>query len=356
MLLWGQLNTPSATYDDQLTLAVVFSDLKVAYAKKAGYGATSSDWTAEELIAIESDVNSGYRQFLHPPPVAGRSGSYEWSFLRPSTTIVAWASVAVDSSVTADGVYSSTTNITTVTASTAKFFPTMVGKNIVLTGVNTFEIHGYTSSTVITILGDATASSVTFSIASNGNYDLPLDFGGIDGPLTYGVDEGYIPVEISSEGQIRALRQRNTSASKPWMAAIRPKVSHSGASVQRFELLLEPSPDSDYTFGYRYVANARKLTESNPHPLGCDQQVHAEALLASVMAVAESRLDDERGVKHAEFIERITAAIAHDERASTPETLGYNADRSGGIGFDSQRDFISANSGYLVGYNGAFFP
>ena len=52
-----------------------------------GYSRTSGNWTAGQLAEIEAILNSGYRQFLTPPPLPGEQMSHEWSFIKPTTTL-----------------------------------------------------------------------------------------------------------------------------------------------------------------------------------------------------------------------------------------------------------------------------
>jgi hypothetical protein len=55
---------------------------------------------------------------------------------------------------------------------------------------------------------------------------------------------------------------------------------------------------------------------------------HAETLLQSCLAVAEFRMNDEKGIHWTTFMERLTASIASDSEAMVPEFLGYNEDGS----------------------------
>lgn len=45
-------------------------------------------WDADQLADVTRIVNSGYRQFLYPPPVDEEKKPYEWSFLTPSAVLV----------------------------------------------------------------------------------------------------------------------------------------------------------------------------------------------------------------------------------------------------------------------------
>ena len=125
--------------------------------------------------------------------------------------------------------------------------------------------------------------------------------------------------------QIRAYRQHNAGRSRPRYATIRPKASD-GVSGQRFEVLFAPTPDTEYVLQYRYTVLLNRLTAVNPYPVG--GMAHAETILASCLAVAEQRGDDEKGICWERFIERLTASISIDQKADTPDYFGYNSDNS----------------------------
>lgn len=47
----------------------------------------SSNWSTDELAQIDEIINSGLRQFYHPPPSQGERLSHKWSFMEPVTTL-----------------------------------------------------------------------------------------------------------------------------------------------------------------------------------------------------------------------------------------------------------------------------
>ena len=65
-------------------------------------------------------------------------------------------------------------------------------------------------------------------------------------------------------------------------------------------MYLWPTPDSTYTLSYRYKALVAKLTSAAPYPLG--GQAHAQTIEAACLAIAEERLNDERGIKHMRWL------------------------------------------------------
>lgn len=69
------------------TLSVQYSDLTRDVGIFLGYGSDSDDWSENETAEVDRVVQEGYRQFLYPPAVEGIQPGYEWSFLKPVTTI-----------------------------------------------------------------------------------------------------------------------------------------------------------------------------------------------------------------------------------------------------------------------------
>ena len=126
-----------------------------------------SDVAAGLSTAQNSNVNaaveSGEARF---------AGAHDWGFLRPRLNLTLWPTVT---GTAAAGL------TTTVTATTAKFHPSMVGHSIVFTAGSTYTITAYTSSTVITVNTTAAAdSSKAFTVTADGIYRLPDDYGGME--------------------------------------------------------------------------------------------------------------------------------------------------------------------------------
>lgn len=169
------------------------------------------------------------------------------------------------------------------------------------------------------------------TVAAQGDYDLPDNFGGIDGRITYASGTfGVQPITLTGEGQIRQYRQSSVlTAGRPTHGAVRPKSTGSGGSVgSRFELLLWPTPDAVHVLTYRYFALQNALTAGNPYPLG--GAIHAETVLQACLAAAESTFPGKKDRHHyGLFIERLKASVAHDRAMMAPETLGYNGDGTG---------------------------
>lgn len=69
------------------SLSLGLPDLLSVVGRFLGYGGTSGNWSEARAAEIDRVVQSGYRQFLYPPAVEGVTAGYEWTFLRPATTI-----------------------------------------------------------------------------------------------------------------------------------------------------------------------------------------------------------------------------------------------------------------------------
>ncbi len=67
----------SVSYDDLLSDVGIF----------LGYGSDSALWTSAQLTEVDRYIQAGLRQFYYPPAVQGAESGYEWSFLKPTTTI-----------------------------------------------------------------------------------------------------------------------------------------------------------------------------------------------------------------------------------------------------------------------------
>ena len=305
------------------TLSLGFTDFMADVADYLGWGRDSTAWGTNRTAELDAMVQSGYRQFLYPPVLPGQGAAHRWWFLQPTTTLVTWVDVAVSATTVTGGAYVDPS--TAITATVATFYPTMVGKSIVITGVGTFVIDGYTSSAVISVTGDASAAAAdTFSIDADGDYRAPDDFGGIRGNMTFAADEGWIPLQVIPEGMIRSYRQHSTSTGRPRYVALQA-LSSAGATGQRFNFMFWPEPDDAYTLSYQYNVLVAKLATAVPYPLGGMQ--HAETVLQSCLAVAENRREETRGPQWERFMERLTASITVDA-GNEPVWLGYNGDES----------------------------
>lgn len=156
-------------------------------------------------------------------------------------------------------------------------------------------------------------------------YDLPEEFGGIIGPLTWSAENGNSRFELPviGESQIRIMRQGNVSTGRPTYCAYRPK-QHSSTTGQRFELIFAVTPDAEYTFEFCMAVLCPPLSATNKYPVG--GPMYSQLLIAACLSVAESRYKRAETQKREEFNAALAAAVAQDS-AEAPDTVGqYGAD------------------------------
>lgn len=229
---------------------------------------------------------------------------------------------------------------TVITASSGVFTSAMEGNVIRFprTG-NKYAITKFTSTTVVEVAGAADIEEYTdggdwfmvvgptdfaaddaFTVVNTGySYELPEDFAAMDGPLTYAAGDSFYQVEITSEVQIRSLRQASDSSGRPQYVAIRPK-SYDPTTGHVFEMILWPKPSDKRVLTYRYQILYNQLDAEHKWPPG--GPAYGDLYLASCLAMAEQRVKGQRGIRTAEFTERLAAMIDHDRKANRAEYIG----------------------------------
>lgn len=160
------------------------------------------------------------------------------------------------------------------------------------------------------------------------DYDLPDDYAGLVGRLHLSTDDViWSEIEVTNVARILSKRQGglSTFTGRPELVAVQV-VPSNGETPTRYTLMVFPTPDQTYTITFPYTSNPYQLTATQTYPMG--GQPHAETLRMACLAAAESELNDERGVKYAEFMERLVASVHFDRQANGPKSLGYNGDCS----------------------------
>lgn len=240
------------------TLSLSYGDLKAAAGLFLGFGRGASKgdatWTARQSSILDEQVRSGLRQFYFPEPLDKSGVSYEWSFLRPSTTL-------------------------------------------------------------------ALAASAT-------SVELPDDFGGIDGAVYLGTENGDngLGVEVGSMQMIRQLRaQQPTTSGRPQWVAVEPVKGTTVNEGQRWVLEVFPTSDAAYTLSLAYFIHPDALSGARPYAYG--GTAHAETIQMSIIAAAALYMDDQADVRKAAFLSRLAVSISQDRKLK-PQQLGYNGDRS----------------------------
>lgn len=158
-----------------------------------------------------------------------------------------------------------------------------------------------------------------------GDYELPGNFGGIVGEsMSLDYDSCINRVVVVPEYMVRRNRTVDTSGI-PRMVALRPKANTSPATPQRWEAMVWPTPDQEYTITYRYRLLPSALRFDNEHPYGGLPMM--ELYLQAVRAAVEQFDKDAAGEEYALFQAMLKEAIAADGRMYDPDYYGYNGDR-----------------------------
>lgn len=166
----------------------------------------------------------------------------------------------------------------------------------------------------------------TTILANIGDYDLPQEFAGFDGPLSFADwDSSEAITEIN-----RALldRKRQQTATAPFKA----QPVHFSTSVDsvalgqpaEWKLAFWPIPDQDYEILGLYTINPSAITSSTHYPLG--GQPHAETLIKACLAASEAIMEDTAGVDTALFMEHLRTSVAWDRRMTGGKTGGRVTD------------------------------
>lgn len=186
---------------------------------------------------------------------------------------------------------------------------------------------------------------VSLTLASGArSLDLPDDFGQPEGMVYVSTDSTRepCPLQFVNSGQIKQAYSAASDASgKPMLVAMEPVRGTTATEGQRFQLLVYPEADAEYTLELAYYLLPNALSGSRPYAYG--GMAHAETILESCLAIAEQRLDDAMDVHTKKWQERLLASIAVDRKLKAQQ-LGYNGDASDGKFADwrsSYRHFVN---------------
>jgi hypothetical protein len=158
-------------------------------------------------------------------------------------------------------------------------------------------------------------------------YPLPEDWEHPIGDICFTdtANDFYAPIKFVSAARLFKVEFQDNFTSYPQLAAIEP-VRSDGAGDQLLQLVLHPTPDTQYDLTCQYQAHAKRVTAESPHPLG--GQVHGPGFLASCLSVAELRKMGAEGPMHRKFFEKLAGNIARDFERQGAAVLGYNGDTS----------------------------
>ncbi len=182
-------------------------------------------------------------------------------------------------------------------------------------------------------------------------YTLPVDFERFLGDLQFQAGESqYQSIRQYPVGRLLWLENYQNTTGVPQAFAVESVMSE-GTTEQESQLVLHPTPDGEYGIVGQYQIHCRMLSDSCPYPPG--GPAHGELYVASILAAAEAKIDDEtNGEKKKLFMERLMADIAMDLQRQ-PSHLGYmgNGSHRGSLTRSSARDLLNMQSGYTT-YSG----
>lgn len=179
-------------------------------------------------------------------------------------------------------------------------------------------------------------------------YDMPADFANF-------IDEGITSrsgerIAIVSANHIRQLlASPDVAVGPPKYAAVEAKL-HTGASSQRYELLVYPVPSESENVSIRYGISPGGLSESRPYPFG--GQEHAETFRACCALLVAQRLRQPTEEAQKMFQDRMSASILMDAHVAQPSPEGIWPVDEPDRGLDINRQYI----GRLIGRRMGFGP
>lgn len=207
------------------------------------------------------------------------------------------------------------------------------------TGCTLSGSPGSNLSAVSWALSSTNASSFSVNYYT---YNLPANFGGLVGPMTYavGMSEYYPPIRIVKEVEVRRRLSDYMLVMRPEIAAIvTPTISFNDptfttpqltdittnmATGTNWQIMFYPVPDAMYVLSYRMKAMPFMLDAVNQFPLGGN--IISQLIDSACMAASERLIDDSEGIYNRKYAELLAAAIDSDRSSMSPDSLGYTAD------------------------------
>ena len=332
------------------TLVQQRSDLLRQFGLVFSLGRDSSVWTANTLQDVTDMIDEGSEVFYRA------DGKHKWHFLWLLAELTVFADIAITSGDFASGAaYADPITTVTISGGNTTMYPGMVGRSIVITGVGTFVIAGYTSSTVITVTGDASAAdgTDTFSITTDGFFRLPDNVAAVDGPIYFDEDETnrLLPIPLVSHGQILQYRSRSDFTGFPQAAALVPSITGQTAQAKT-DLYFFPDISGTYVLDYKYRIRPDALTTTLTHFFGSGGE-HDQTFKYACLAAYERLIDENpNGPVNQTYRELLASSIEFDKRALRPEFMGrLSTDQS--VSLDKAND---RNLRGTIKFNGSAIP
>jgi len=152
-------------------------------------------------------------------------------------------------------------------------------------------------------------------------YDLPVDFAGLNGPITFAPASHviYPPLRIVGDYELRQRLQVSTTASsRPQRGSIRVKNSVNEST--RWELVVWPVPDTSYEIQFQYRVSPERFDVNHGGP------DHFQTILEACKMCADSLMKKKSSPHRELFLQRLKASVSYDQQLSAPDELGYNSD------------------------------
>ena len=293
------------------------ADLCLTYAEIVDLVETFMGWTSpstdNKAWALDR-VNEGLRRFIKAQYYDEDSilRTHVWNFLQTTSNLTVTKGVS-----TADGVpVDAGGSTTTVNVDDAIFNSTQVGAQVVFTATgNAYIIATYTDTTTVVVTGDATgeADADTVTIIPH-SLALPDNFGGMVQPITFLYDGGtlYDLYERDYDEMIAVLSRDDQTAGTPEYYCILSVEVPTATTVQKWKIILQPTPDAAKTIGYRYrIRVDRAADDTKMPPGGAD---FCDAIVECARAAAEYKSGGKTtGQQEARANAAMRAAVRFDE-------------------------------------------
>jgi len=293
------------------TLSMHYNDLLDAMSFFVHGQADADSLSAADKANLVTCLKSGYRQFLYPPGMEGVEAGYEWSFLRPLTTLTTTEAYETGTLEVASGTC-------TLTGGT---WPSWAATHGILTiGAVEYTVSSRDGDTLLTVVGDDVDSGEDdWSLAHDGDYDLPDNFGRLLSDFTFarGTQK---PAILADVGEGKILKNRNWSdeTGDPRMAGIKT-VAPANTESARKQVMFWPRPTEETVLTYQYEILVDALISTPTYP-ACAMK-HMETVRESCLSMAEITFNDRRGSHWDLFRERLIGSIARDKKES-PKYFG----------------------------------
>ncbi len=337
------------------SLSLGWLDFKSEVGFHLGYGRTIASFSTAQEAEVELIVHAGIRRVYFPQAFPGIEPGYEWSWLRPTTTLNLGAAGT-------DGVISSTTSFDSATFLNwvTQGITTDDYLDISTVGAGSTEVAEYSIASVaagaITLDNPSTrtgatvpadGTSLTFRLTrSTANYNLPDGVSRIVGDLHFAENEYRRSISVVPISRILELRAGTGLGGYPIYAGIRYKTSDQ-VTGSRMEILFYPTPDAYKVLTYEFEVYQGGLSDGAPFPLGGMKM--SELYVESCLAVSEQRANDEIGM-HTQLFQSLLADEIERDRRHNAQNYGHMGNQEANYLQGFTRGLIGST--YPITYNG----